>query len=174
MFLLTVSSFSIVRAQTETAAPAGVPAKQTADENRPNLFNELGLTPEQRQQIRRINLEKRKLAQDARARLDEANRNLDRAIYADNLNETEIQSRIREVHQAQAELLKIRSGNEIAVRKILTAEQFAKFRNLRDRFEQQLRNNPMRVQNNPMRTAKNPNQNGNQRFRIRPRRMRRN
>jgi Spy/CpxP family protein refolding chaperone len=134
-----IFSFSAVKAQDEI--PPDSPNRQVDRERRPNLLAELGLTQEQRRQIRRINLEKRPLARDAQQRLREANRKLDQAIYADNMNETEIQSRLKDVQAAQSELIKIRFTNELAVRRILTVEQLSKFRDLREQFGQRMENN---------------------------------
>ena len=67
-------------------------------------------------------------------RLHNANRALDEAIYADTVDEAAFQSRLKEVNQAQAEVARLRFTNELAVRKILTADQLARFRDLRRRF----------------------------------------
>ena len=132
-------SFSAVNAQDEM--PPENQNRPAGRERRPNLLAELGLTPEQRGQIRRINLERRPLERNARQRLHDAERKLDRAIYADNMNETEIQSRLKDFQSAQSELIKIRLTNELAVRRILTPEQLSKFRGLREQFAQRMENN---------------------------------
>lgn len=160
---LMIFSLPAVKAQDET--PPDVPNKQFNRERRPSLLAELGLSQEQRQQIRHIHAEKRPLVRDAQQRLREANRNLDQAIYADNANETEIAARLKAVQTAQAELIKVRFTNELAVRKILTAEQLAKFRDLREQFAQNLENNPNRLQKRRL-------QNLRQRFKQRQNRMR--
>ncbi len=54
---------------------------------------------------------------DAQQRQREATRNLDRAIYADSLNEPEIAARLKDLQNAQAEIAKLRSLNELEVRK---------------------------------------------------------
>lgn len=131
------SAFSAIDAQNEVSPP-DAPNKQILRERRPNLMAELALSPEQRQQIRRINEEKRPLVRAARERLQTANKNLDQAIYADAVNETEIQTRLKEVQTAQSELSRLVFKYELAVRKALTAEQLAKFRDLRERFRQQM------------------------------------
>ena len=143
--LLIVFSSSAVKAQDEMP-PTDAPGKQFARQRRPNLMAELGLTQNQRQQIRRINVEKRPLLREAQQRLREANRNLDQAIYADNVIESEIQARLKDVQTAQAELIKIRLTNELAVRRLLTAEQLSKFRDLRERFSREMENNQDRRQ----------------------------
>jgi len=143
--LLIVFSSSAVKAQDEMP-PTDALGKQFARQRRPNLMAELGLTQNQRQQIRRINVEKRPLLREAQQRLREANRNLDQAIYANNVIESEIQARLKDVQTAQAELIKIRLTNELAVRRLLTAEQLSKFRDLRERFSREMENNQDRRQ----------------------------
>lgn len=98
------------------------------------ILRELNLSREQIQQIKRIHEDRREQMQGAQRRLREANRNLDQAIYADSVNETEIESRMKEVVQAQEQVIKIRNMTELAVRKILTAEQLSRFRELREKF----------------------------------------
>lgn len=162
--LLVFFSFSIAKAQNELSADA--PNKAANRQPRPNLFAELGLSQNQRQQIRRFNDEKKPLARAAQERLRAANRNLDEAIYSNNVNEAEIQTRLRDVQTAHAEVIRIRFVNELAVRKILTAEQLAKFRNLRERFAQSIENNAEQPPPN------RPVQNLKQRLKLRQTQMR--
>lgn len=109
--------------------------ERRADKNpRPSLLNELDLSPEQVAAIRRINRENQFSIRQAQQRLREANRNLDSAIYADSIDETEIQARLREAQNAQIEVVKNRTARELAVRKLLTAQQLERFRDLRQKF----------------------------------------
>ena len=113
------------------------------DERRPNLLAELGLSPEQIQQVRRMNRERRPVMVQAQRRMHEANRALDMAIYRDTVNDEEFQTRLKEVQAAQSDLARLRFENELSVRRILTADQLVRFRDLRRRFEQE-RQNDMR------------------------------
>src|SRR5207237_5219391 len=79
----------------------------------------------------------------------DANRSLDQAIYADNINEDEIQTRLKEMQMAQAEVVKLRNMRELAVRKILTQEQLTKFRQLREEFERRMEEQRMNNGDNP-------------------------
>jgi len=109
-------------------------------DRRPNLFAELGLAPEQVQEIRRQNQERRPQMQAARRRMGDAQRNLDMAIYADTVvSEAEFQSRLKEFQAAEAELAQVRFAGELAVRKVLTPEQLVRFRELRRRFAEEAR-----------------------------------
>lgn len=104
------------------------------------LLRELGLTKEQFQAIRRMNQARKPLMDAAQERLHDANKALDEAIYADTLNEQDIQAKMKEAQLAQAEVVKIRFMNELEVRRILTPEQLVKFRELREKFEKMREN----------------------------------
>lgn len=152
-FVFAAGSFLAVKAQDEI--PTETNNKPAANARRPNLLAELGLTPEQRQQIQRINQQRRPLQRDAQQRLREAMKNLDQAIYADSISEIEIQNRIKTVQTAQAELVKMRFTSELAIRRILNADQIAKFRLLRQQFEENMINN----RDQPRRAILNNNRN---------------
>lgn len=135
-FLIVISN-AAVKAQAETP---DAPGRQTDGERRPNLLQQLDLSPEQVQQLRQITAEKKPLMREAQNRLREANRSLDQAIYADNADEADVQARVKEVQKAQADVIKIRSANEFAVRRILTVGQLVKFRDFRQQFMQKKNN----------------------------------
>jgi len=159
--LLLAFSFSPVQAQEEPA-----PNQNFDKKPRPNLLAELGLSPDQIQQIRRVNREKQPLMREAQQNLRVANRNLDQAIYADSVDETSIQAKLKEVQLAQAEVFKIRSMTELAVRRILTPEQLVKFREIRQNFMEKIENRKNQQRNRPL---NNPNRQFNNRQRkLRP------
>lgn len=136
--LILFLSFNTIKAQDEM--PPDVPHRQNMRENRPDLISTLNLTTEQRQQIRRVNQEKKPLVVAAQQKLREATEKLDQSIYADSFNENEFQTSLKSVQAAQSELIKIRFNNELAIRKILTIEQLIKFRDLREQFRQKMEN----------------------------------
>jgi Spy/CpxP family protein refolding chaperone len=107
---------------------------EQAKMRRPDLFRELGLSEEQMQTLRRLNMDRKPVEQQARRRFQEASRELNFAIYADAVNDAVFQARLKDFQDAQAELARIKFSNELAVRKILTPEQLGKFRELRRRF----------------------------------------
>jgi len=162
-FLLTVS-FTNARAQDEMP-PTDEPKQNSNTPNRPNLLAELDLTKDQIRQIRLINREQQPLVREAKQRMLEANRVLDQAIYDDVIDESVIQTRLKEAQTAQAEFTKIRASTEFAVRKILTPEQLVKFREIRLRFKE--RNNNRLIQ-----PGNRPFNNQNQRLNNRQRRLR--
>lgn len=127
----------VVRAQDTTTPETQPPTVKKPEDARGNALRQLGLSPEQMQQIRRVNMERKPLMEAAQKRFREANRLLDEAIYSDQANDADVQAHLKEVHLAQAEVVRIRFMNEFAVRRILTPEQLVQFRELRRKFEQE-------------------------------------
>lgn len=101
------------------------------------LRRELQLSPEQLRKIRVLNAGMRPRMRDAQVAFLTARRELDEAIYADELNEDELRLKVRAVNEAQAEVNRLRAFSEVAVRKILSPEQLVRFRQLRQRFARQ-------------------------------------
>jgi Spy/CpxP family protein refolding chaperone len=121
--------------------PVGPPpdARHNGDQARPNLLRELNLSPDQLIAIRKINQDKRAQMEEAGHRLREANRMLDESIYSDAADESDFRVRLAEFQAAQAEVTRLRFANELAIRRILTAEQIAKFKELRQKFADERR-----------------------------------
>ncbi len=105
-----------------------------AGEQRPNLLRELGLSRDQIQTIRKLNVERKPLEMAARRRFQDANQDLNMAIYSDSTSDETFQTRLKEFQAAQSELARIKFSNELAVRRLLTPDQLVKFRELRRRF----------------------------------------
>ena len=147
LLLISVMTFAAAVSAQDTKPTDGQPQEvQRPVDNKPqnartNMLRQLGLSQEQIQQIRRLNAERKPMMEEAQKHFREANRALDEAIYADNVSDTDIQARLKDVQLAQAEVAKIRSMNELAVRHILTPDQLVRFRDLRQRFEQAAREN---------------------------------
>lgn len=139
LFFLLLSAATGVWAQEtkpdETPPESDRPGMNQPQDVRFNLLRRLGLTREQIQRIRRLNAARRPLIEAAQARFREANRTLDEAIYADQVNEEDVQARLKDVQLAQAEMTRIRSMDELAVRRLLTREQLVRFRDLRATFD---------------------------------------
>jgi len=144
LFILIAVSGAATALHAQDGPPPGEggPRDERGDD-RPNLLAELGLSPEQVQQIRRMNQERRPTMMQAQRRIKEANRALDMAIYRDTVNDEEFQTRLKEVQIAQSDVARLRFENELAVRRILTPDQLVRFREIRRRFEEQ-RQNEMR------------------------------
>ncbi|MBA3334303.1 MAG: periplasmic heavy metal sensor [Acidobacteria bacterium] len=130
--LFVCLSFSNAFSQDEP--PSDAPPKMN-NSRRQNILQELNLSQNQIRQIRRINQENRSLLRATQDRLREASKNLDAAIYADVLNEPDIQSKMKELQMAQTEMIKIRAFKELAIRKVLEPAQLSKFREASQNFQ---------------------------------------
>lgn len=104
------------------------------------LMQELNLSREQIQQIRRINQDRKEIVQEAQRKSREANRALDVAIYADDANEEQIRELTKAAQAAQGDLIRERTITEFQIRRVLTAEQLVKFRELRALMAQRMQN----------------------------------
>jgi hypothetical protein len=135
--LILAGASSIVNGQPSATPPPD--GNQFAQQNRPKLLEILNLSKQQIQQIRRLTLEFRPQMQEAKKRWEMANMELDKAVYNDNYNETDIQARLREAQLAHAEMIKTRTMQESAIRRVLTPTQLVRFRQLRQEFELQKR-----------------------------------
>src|SRR5688572_25978274 len=121
---LLVLGLAISAAAQDPPAPPPPPAP-TADP-----IQQLNLTPEQRQQIRRLTEETRQERQATNVRLRQANAALDRALDADPLDENLVEQRINEVAAAQAAQIRMRAHMEMRIRRLLDTEQIATLRRL--------------------------------------------
>ena len=138
LFLFILAGFGAAMAQDGLPPDAGKPpidARPGGQQKRPNLVSMLGLSPEQARQVRQMNQARKPLMEAAMQRLRAANRALDEAIYADNVDDAAFQARLKELQLAQAEVAKLRFTSELEVRKILTPDQLAHFRELRKNFQ---------------------------------------
>lgn len=134
--IIALSTFSAL-AQIDNPPPQGA---QFVENRRPNLLQALNLTKEQMQQLRQLNANLQKDRQQAQRRFNQANKALDEAVYADELDENLVKERMNEVQQAHTELIRTRTMMDTSVRKILTKEQLVKFKRLRKQFMQNQRN----------------------------------
>lgn len=150
LFLIAVTALFAVAAVAQEGPPPnrpqdaafGPPGKggPPPDDMRPNILEELGLSREQFQAVRRLNADRKPLEQAARERFQNANRSLNAAIYADNVDDADFRTRLSEFQSAQAELARLKFNNELAIRKLLTPAQLVRFRELRRRFAEARQN----------------------------------
>jgi Spy/CpxP family protein refolding chaperone len=108
-------------------AQSQVPGNQIPD------LGPLNLTPEQIQRIRAINAELKDQRQTAVQRLRQSQRALAEAIESPTPNEALIDQRSREVADAQAATIRIRSLSEARILQVLTPEQRIRLREMRQR-----------------------------------------
>ena len=122
---------------SDLGRPAGDGPRHTDEGRRPNLLRELGLSNDQLEQIRKMNVERKPQMEAAQRSLRESIAALDAAIYADSVDQETVSLRIKDFQAAQAEIARIRFNSELTVRQLLTPEQLIKFRELRKRFEEE-------------------------------------
>jgi Spy/CpxP family protein refolding chaperone len=132
---LVLSIFVVAATAFAVAAQDAKPEASPEQPRQPNLLQQLGLTPEQVAQVKQINQQRKPLMEEAQRRMRDANKALDAAIYADNVDETDVRAKLEEVQRAQSELARLRFTNELAIRKVLTPDQLVRFRDMRQRFE---------------------------------------
>ena len=94
-------------------------------------IEQLRLSPDQRQAIRRIVADNRDERQSTNRRVREANVALDQAMDAQPTDENLIEQRINELATAQAAQLRMRIHTELKIRRILRPEQLATLQRLR-------------------------------------------
>jgi len=144
--VITMAVFTFVvatqtRAQTPDQQNSNAQTQtQTAPAN--DMPGTLNLTPDQIQKIRGINTELRDERQAANLRLRMAQRSLAEAIQSPTPDEALIAQRSKDVADAQANTIRLRSLTEARVLQVLTPEQRVKLRELRQR------NQALRRQNN--------------------------
>jgi Spy/CpxP family protein refolding chaperone len=165
LFVVLSCAFVSIRAQSgraQVGQPAPVdPQQETAPrpEQSLNIADALNLTPEQRAQMQTIRRESADEFRRANLRVTTGEKALDDAIYSEDADEAVIQQRARELAEAMATRIRVRTSIDLRVRRILTTEQLVTLRDLRDHQ----RGNPLRPnqiqQNNNQRPAMRPNVN---------------
>jgi Spy/CpxP family protein refolding chaperone len=94
---------------------------------------EIGLTDEQVTEIRRIRSEARKAAVRRHAELRVARMELRELMSAAALDEDKIAARVQAISELQTAALKQRTESQLAVRRLVTPEQFEKLQRLERR-----------------------------------------
>ena len=153
-----------VQVRSQTPPPQN-PVEPATTQNQPQAqinqlpdFAPLNLTPEQIQKIRAINADLKDQRQEANQRLRRAQRALADAIESPTPNETLIDQRSREVAEAQATTIRLRSLSEARILQVMTPEQRIRLREMRQR-NQALRRQNQQLPDNGLR----PRQQGLQR-----------
>jgi Spy/CpxP family protein refolding chaperone len=121
------------KAQTPALPPAqGQPQRQAQAPPTQllQMLDQLNLTPEQRQKFRAINADLKDERQVANARQRLAQQSLAEAVEATNPDEKLIEQRSRELADANAALIRLRSLTEARVRQILTPDQLEKVKQI--------------------------------------------
>ena len=131
--------------QTQTEPAQAQP--QNVQANQPPDFRLLNLSPDQIQKIRTINMDLKDERQAANQKLRQAQRALAEAVESPTPDEALIAQRSREVAEAQASTIRLRSLTEARVLQVLTPEQRIKLREIRQRNLAQRRANQQQSPN---------------------------
>ena len=144
---LTVGALMLVMA-TFQPAKAQSPQQQSQNDvsqtqltQADQMLGPLNLTPDQIQKIRGINADLRDQRQAANFRLRQSQRALAEAVESPTPNEELIEQRSREVADAQAATIRLRSLTEARILQVLTPEQRIKLREIRQRNQELRRSN---------------------------------
>ncbi len=106
---------------------------QTMQANQGSDLRLLDLKPDQIQKIRAINLDLKDERQAANMKLRQAQRALGEAVESPTPDEALIAQRSREVAEAQANTIRLRSLTEARILQVLTPDQRIKLREMRQR-----------------------------------------
>lgn len=147
ILLLLLGTFVFLAAPAYSLAQQPPEAQQGGPAADP--VRDLNLSPEQRERIRAIREQMRDERAAINQKLRETNRALEEVLDSDNPDDAVVERRLREVAEAQAASMRMRVLTEIRVRRVLTPEQLATLRALRQnardsRMERQLENNDQR------------------------------
>lgn len=115
--------------------PAGPPRARPEASGGPRgggMMEELGLTDQQRQQMRALHSEHRKAAIRSRADLELKRLELNELLEADEPNQPALDNTIRELNDLRAASFKRRIDQRLAFRRLLTPEQRTKLRSVRE------------------------------------------
>jgi Spy/CpxP family protein refolding chaperone len=135
----TAQAQSGIQPQTDPAAQQ--PQQQVNQTNQADqMLGFLNLTQDQVMKIRMINVELREERQEANRRLRLANRALQEAIQSPTPDETLISQRSKEVADAQANTIRLRSLTEARILQVLNPEQRAKLREMQMQMQAAIRN----------------------------------
>jgi hypothetical protein len=143
------------------AQPPQDPAPNQSRANTPDVTEELRLTPDQIRGIREIQRETREERAAIGMRLRLANRALNEALDAVELDENLVEQRIQEFTTAQAAQFRFRVRTEMRIRRLLNSAQLARWQELRIQTGDLMRSpdgNPR--PNRPVGDALRPNRNG--------------
>jgi Spy/CpxP family protein refolding chaperone len=120
---------------------------QNTQANQVPDFRLLNLTPDQVQKIRTVNMDLKDERQTANQKLRQAQHALAEAVESPTPDEALIAQRSREVAEAQANTIRLRSLTEARILQVLTPEQRMKLREMRQRNLAQRRANQQQPPN---------------------------
>lgn len=150
LLLLTLSLQATAQTPAQPSQVEPTQTQTTQAVQAPDVFGQLNLTPEQIQKVRSINMELRDERQAANLKLRQAQRALTMAVESPTPDEALINQRSREVAEAQAATIRLRSLTEARVLQTLTPEQRIKLREIRQQNQAARRANGQQTPRNGM------------------------
>ena len=130
-FLSTIPPATGQTAQQPSATPEPQQGSAGGDPIR-----QLNLTPEQREEVRRIRQSNKEERAAINQRLRDANQALEAELDSDKPDEAVVEQRMRDVGTAQAAAMRMRILTEVRIRRVLTSEQLRVLRGLRQEAQQ--------------------------------------
>ena len=140
IFCAAIAFCSVGYSQAQQQPP---PSHEAQPAGGGDPIRQLNLSPEQREQIRTIRQQTNVERATINQRVAEANRALETALDSDNPEEAAVEQKMKDLAAAQADAMRMRISTEVKIRRVLTVEQRAILRTLRqeardrqrDRFE---------------------------------------
>ncbi len=136
--MAVLSAVVFLFAFTAAAVAFGGRAEQVPEEKvrqrertKARLYEELGLTEEQRQQLRDLREENRADRKELYRKLKDKKEQLREELYRDELDPGQVEKIHAEIKELKLELADLRLEGILAVRDVLTPEQFS---DLKERF----------------------------------------
>jgi Spy/CpxP family protein refolding chaperone len=108
------------------------------------LQSDIGLTDAQVAEIRRIHSEGRKAAIRRNAEMRIARMELGELLGAATVDEAKVAARVKAISELQSAAFKERTEGQLAIRRLVTAEQYQKMQQVRHRAVRAHRERPMR------------------------------
>src|SRR5437660_11317077 len=133
MAFVLAGTFVSAQAQTTATQALTQDTATTQTTQAPNLQAELGLTPEQIQKWRAMNMELREHESAGNAKLFQARRALANAMESPNPSEEVIKQRAKELADARSVMTQLQALRQARMLQILTPEQRVKLREIRER-----------------------------------------
>jgi Spy/CpxP family protein refolding chaperone len=150
--MMRIKMFGVIGAVASVAALAALTAADLrAQEPRrargaglETLQSEIGLTDQQVSEIRRIHTEARKAAIRRNADLRIARMELEELMGAATVDEAKIAARVKTIGELQSAAFKERTESRLAVRRLVTPEQYQKMQQVKRHAVRARQGRPMR------------------------------
>jgi Spy/CpxP family protein refolding chaperone len=133
------TAIMLMSSMTMAQPRGGMRQRAEGEQMRKPIFEELGLTDQQKEQIRQARLDTRKKNIDVEAKQKLARIELHELMGADTPDQTKINAKISELSKLHETLMRNRIESHLAVQKVLTPEQRKKAKALRPMMHERFR-----------------------------------